>query len=77
MTGGRTRENPHLPVAYVETVEELYAGTRMGRQELDGELLPDVAGALWSVELIERCRISGRGAGCAAVLRQAQHERIR
>ena len=57
MTGGRTRENPHLPVAYVETVEELYAGTRMGRQELDGELLPDVAGALWSVELIERCRI--------------------
>ena len=57
VTGGRTRENPHLPVAFVETVEELYAGTRMGRQELDGELLPDVAGALWSVELIERCRV--------------------
>ena len=58
VTGGRTRENPHLPLAYVETVEELYAGTRLGRQELDGELLPDVAGALWSVALIERCRIS-------------------
>ncbi len=56
VTRGKTRENPHLPLAFVETVEELYAGTRLGRQELDGELLPDVAGALWSVELIERCR---------------------
>ena len=56
VTGGKTRANPHLPSAFIETVEELYAGTRLGRQELDGELLPDVAGALWSVELIERCR---------------------
>ena len=56
-TSGGTRENPHLPRAFVENVEELYAGTRLGRQELDGELLPDVAGALWSVELLERCRI--------------------
>lgn len=57
VTSGKTRSNPHLPKAYVETVEELYAGTRFGRQELDGELLPDVAGALWTVELIERCRL--------------------
>jgi phage terminase large subunit-like protein len=56
VTHGKTRANPHLPAAFVETVEELYAGTRLGRQELDGELLPDVAGALWSVELLERCR---------------------
>ncbi len=60
MTGGSTRENPHLPAAFVENVEGLYAGTRFGRQELDGELLPDAAGALWSVELIERCRIPPR-----------------
>ena len=58
VTGGKTRANPHLPAAFVENVEELYAGTRLGRQELDGELLPDVAGALWSVELIERCRVN-------------------
>ncbi len=62
LTRGRTRENPHLPAAYIENVEELYAGTRLGRQELDGELLPDAAGALWSVELLERCRI---GSGTA------------
>ncbi len=57
VTGGGTRGNPHLPAAFVDHVEALYAGTRLGRQELDGELLPDVAGALWTVELIERCRI--------------------
>ena len=56
VTRGSTRSNPHLPPAFVEAVEEMYAGTRLGRQELDGELLPDVAGALWSVELLERCR---------------------
>ena len=55
-TRGRTRANPHLPEAYVETVEALYAGTRLGRQELDGELLTDTPGALWTAELIERCR---------------------
>ena len=58
ISGGKMRKNPHLPKAFMENVEELYAGTRLGRQELDGELLPDVAGALWSVELIERCRVN-------------------
>ena len=57
VTGGPTRANPHLPDAWKARVERLYAGTRLGRQELDGELLPDAAGALWSVELIERCRV--------------------
>ncbi|MES2445248.1 MAG: terminase family protein, partial [Pseudomonadota bacterium] len=55
-TGGSTRRNPHLPPAWKQRVERMYAGTRLGRQELDGELLPE-AGALWSVELIEGCRL--------------------
>jgi phage terminase large subunit-like protein len=58
VTGGPTRANPHLPAAFVEAMAEQYAGTRLGRQELDGELLTDVEGALWTVELLERCRIS-------------------
>jgi phage terminase large subunit-like protein len=33
-----------------------YEGTRLGRQELLGELLEDVPGALWSRDLIERSR---------------------
>jgi phage terminase large subunit-like protein len=60
VTGGPTRANPHLPRAWQERVHRLYAGTRLGRQELDGEVLPDAAGALWTVELIERCRIPPR-----------------
>lgn len=35
----------------------LYSGTRLGRQELDGELIEDVEGALWPRELIEACRV--------------------
>jgi len=57
VTGGPTAANPHLPRAWHERVQRLYAGTRLGRQELDGELLPDAAGALWTVELLERCRL--------------------
>lgn len=58
-TGGATRANPHISAAYKARVETLYAGTRLGRQELDGELLPDAAGALWTVELIASCRAQG------------------
>jgi len=61
---GPTRANPHLPDSFVEAVHADYAGTRLARQELEGELLPDAAGALWTVELIERCRAGpGEGAG--------------
>ncbi len=38
-------------------------GRGLGRQELEGELLPDAAGALWRVELIEKCRLAEPGAG--------------
>jgi len=57
VTGGPTSANPHLPRVWTARMERLYAGTRLGRQELDGEILPDAAGALWTVELIERCRV--------------------
>ncbi|HEX8484558.1 DNA-packaging protein [Sphingomonas sp.] len=56
-TGGRTRDNAHLPAAFVEAVEATYAGTRLGRQELDGEMIEDVEGALWTRGGIEACRV--------------------
>jgi len=56
-TRGRTRDNPHLPRSFVEAMTADYAGTRLGRQELDGELIDDVAGALWTRALIERRRV--------------------
>jgi len=55
-TGGRSGANPHLPDAFLRAVESAYGGTRMGREEIDGVFLADVAGSLWPAELIERCR---------------------
>ena len=47
ITRGSTRDNvQHLPPEFIDGVNTLYAGTRWGRQELDGELIEDVAGAL-------------------------------
>ena len=56
-TRGGTNDNAYLPSNFVEAMVASYGGTRLGRQELDGELLEDVEGALWTRELVERCRI--------------------
>lgn len=56
VTRGRTIENPHLPESFLDAMDQLYGGTRLGRQELDGVLFNDVAGALWTRDLIEQCR---------------------
>ena len=57
-TTGRTGDNVHLPAAFVETMTETYGGTALGRQELDGEMIETVAGALWTHAMIEGCRIA-------------------
>jgi phage terminase large subunit-like protein len=57
VTRGRTIENPYLPDDFKAAVTGIYSGTRLGRQELDGELFEDVEGALWTDELIERSRV--------------------
>lgn len=56
-TLGKTRDNPWLPDDFVVAMMESYGATRLGRQELDGEYLEDVEGALWTRGLIERCRV--------------------
>jgi phage terminase large subunit-like protein len=56
-TGGRTQDNRgHIPPAFLAQMAG-YAGTRLGRQELDGELIEDAAGTLWPRALIEACRV--------------------
>ncbi|MFN3726156.1 MAG: DNA-packaging protein [Allosphingosinicella sp.] len=57
VTRGRTADNLNLPAIYVERMEAAYRGTRKGREELDGELIEDVEGALWTRALVERCRV--------------------
>jgi len=56
LTGGASRDNPHLPESFVKMVEQVHGGTRFGRQELLGELLEDLQGALWPRGLLEKSR---------------------
>lgn len=58
-TRARTADNPHLHPSVRERLYERYAGTRLGRQELEGLLLEDVEGALWGADTIDRFRWEG------------------
>jgi len=58
VTRGSTRDNEaNLSEDFVREIVNKYGNTRLGRQEIDGELLEDTPGALWSYEMIERSRI--------------------
>src|SRR5262249_51514647 len=41
----------------LDALTERYAGTRLGRQELDAELLEDTEGAYWNRTVIDACRV--------------------
>jgi len=59
ITRGRTGDNrAFLAPSFIETVTETYGGTRFGRQELDGELIDEIEGALWSRGLLETVRVA-------------------
>jgi phage terminase large subunit-like protein len=59
VTKGTTYENlENLAPAFKTEVIRRYEGTRLGRQELNAEILDDVPGALWTRALIEECRVS-------------------
>ncbi len=48
----------NLAPGFIDEMRRRYAGTVLGRQELDGEIVEDLAGALWKREWIERGRVS-------------------
>ncbi|GEP06769.1 DNA-packaging protein [Methylobacterium oxalidis] len=55
----RTADNaPNLAPAFLAEVVGRYAGTRLGRQELDGELIEDRADALWTRDGLEAARVA-------------------
>jgi predicted phage terminase large subunit-like protein len=59
ITGGSSFENrANLAPAFLDSIVRKYQGTRLGRQELNAELLDDIEGALWSLDMIERARVS-------------------
>lgn len=58
VTRGRTFDNAaNLAPAALQTLKDRYEGTRLGRQELNAELLDDNPGALWTRTLIEQHRV--------------------
>ncbi|MCF6216050.1 MAG: terminase family protein [Emcibacter sp.] len=55
---GSTYDNrSNLPQSFFEQVVGQYEGTRIGRQEIYGEILSDVPGALWNRNLLENIRV--------------------
>jgi phage terminase large subunit-like protein len=78
VTTGRTQENVNLDKRFVEVMLATYGGTRIGRQELDGELIEEIEGSLWPRELMEKARITlplpgreGTGVGASEASRAA------
>jgi phage terminase large subunit-like protein len=58
LTHGRTSDNvEHLSPHVLNQLTERYAGTRLGRQELDAELLEDTEGAFWNRAQIDQYRV--------------------
>jgi phage terminase large subunit-like protein len=58
VTRGRTLDNAsNLSEDALDELLDQYAGTRLGRQELDAELIEDVEGALWRLSWIEAGRV--------------------
>lgn len=52
----RTQDNAsNLASGFMAAIEKRYAGSRLGRQELNGELIEDRDGALWNRGLIDAC----------------------
>jgi len=57
VTSGRTADNfLNLAPAFVDKLTKKYGGTRLGRQELEAEILGDLPGALWSMTTLDTYR---------------------
>jgi len=48
----------HLAPAFLDAVVGRYAGSRLGRQELDGEIVEERADTLWTRGGLETCRVA-------------------
>jgi phage terminase large subunit-like protein len=56
ITGSSYENARNLDPRWFDDVVSRYEGTRLGRQEINAEILEDVPGALWTRELLDRCR---------------------
>jgi phage terminase large subunit-like protein len=59
ITRGSTFDNAeNLPASALAEFRARYEGTRIGRQELHGEILDDVPGAIWLRDTIDKARVA-------------------
>lgn len=66
VTAGRTSDNAsNLAASYLDVIYGLYEGTSLAAQELDGILMDEVEGALWSDALLTTHRVNGLPQGLA------------
>ena len=69
VTRGRTEDNKgNLPAKFMLDIRRSYGKSLLGRQELDGELIEDIPGALWTRMLLEECRETAASAAPARVV---------
>lgn len=69
VTAGTTYENrANLAETFYRHVLESYEGTRLGKQEIWGQLLKEVEGALWKHVLLDENRVSSPPPGLSAII---------
>ncbi len=58
VTRGATQDNSaNLSSTFLRSMARDYGGTQLGRQELGGEIIDDIEGALWTRAMLEACRV--------------------
>jgi phage terminase large subunit-like protein len=67
-SGGASWHNPHQSRVGLAAMVRLLGDSRLGRQELGGELITDLEGALWPGDLIEASRAPPRTGGMRRVV---------
>jgi phage terminase large subunit-like protein len=63
VTRGSTYDNrANLAASFFKTIVKRYEGTRLGRQELNAEILDDAPGALWTRAMLDASRTAASAA---------------
>ena len=66
---GTTDDNiGRLPDRFIDAITSEFGGTQLARQEIDGELLEDIEGALWTRSLLEQAREQGPVPGAVRIV---------
>lgn len=64
---GTSMDNKYIPLEWLYELETQYKGTRLYRQEVLGEVIEDVEGALWKANDIERSRVAGPASAVSGI----------